>query len=406
MILAHGPISYIANELIQKKSIKGLKSHEQVIISIASLFFGILPDFDLFLTHIINLPSFIHHEILTHFPIFYIVLWIILRLLIRPVSKVLNKKSSSVFNPYFLKILVNAFLIGTLSHLFADTITSDIVLLYPFSLHKFVIFKYLLKANLFTGYYVSALFSIEIVFISIFFLLFYKKFLRLNKVVTIFFKSLIGISFVGLLFSIYVSLNTYNNSYMYDSNGKINYDIDYDNLQDSNDMDIWNDCRDNIQKVDNIELSDSALNIVNSKKWASSSKAKYFWGGFDSYRMISQAYYDIHYPLEPVLESYYFKENSYTYYIPEDVSYEKLLFEYLKGNGQLLELNMDSSVNITLGKIFILKDIEENILNLGITLEANHMAIVLENDEVLQMHSYESVREYYKDSLAKVYIQN
>ena len=78
MLLAHAPFSYIANEVIQQKKIRKLKPTEQIIIVICSLIFGILPDFDLFFAVIQNLPSSIHHDFLTHYPITYILIWILM----------------------------------------------------------------------------------------------------------------------------------------------------------------------------------------------------------------------------------------------------------------------------------------------------------------------------------------
>ena len=43
MFLAHGPVGYIVNEAIQKKEISKLKNHEQLIVGILSILFGILP---------------------------------------------------------------------------------------------------------------------------------------------------------------------------------------------------------------------------------------------------------------------------------------------------------------------------------------------------------------------------
>ena len=47
MYLAHGAASYIVNEAVQKKRISKLNDHEQLIVAILSILFGIFPDIDL-----------------------------------------------------------------------------------------------------------------------------------------------------------------------------------------------------------------------------------------------------------------------------------------------------------------------------------------------------------------------
>jgi hypothetical protein len=61
MYIAHGPISYLANEAIQSKKIKHLKMSEQILVALCALLFGILPDFDIFLLSMLSVPRFIHH---------------------------------------------------------------------------------------------------------------------------------------------------------------------------------------------------------------------------------------------------------------------------------------------------------------------------------------------------------
>ena len=59
MVLAHAPISYLVNEKIQKENINKLKFHEQVLVALFSLFFGILPDFDFFSFFLIHSRFFL-----------------------------------------------------------------------------------------------------------------------------------------------------------------------------------------------------------------------------------------------------------------------------------------------------------------------------------------------------------
>jgi len=66
MFLAHGPISYILNEKIQQKGISKLTKQEHIFIMILSLIFGILPDLDLAILTVTDIPPFQHHLIFSH----------------------------------------------------------------------------------------------------------------------------------------------------------------------------------------------------------------------------------------------------------------------------------------------------------------------------------------------------
>ena len=422
MYLAHGPISYLANEVIQRKEIKKLKKSEQILVALCSLFFGILPDFDIFILSIFNVPTFIHHDIITHTPILYIGIWILLKTGIYFSAHTFNKKAGKVLDKYLLNILANTFLIATLFHLLADFLTNSIMIFYPFSDYKFYLLKFLFEPNIFVSLIFSTLFVIEILFIAIFIYTIYKKFIKENKGLTIFLGSLIVISVIYLPISMYVSLNMYNHTYMYAPNGEINYDIDYDSISNRLDMDIGNTGQSNIEKAININVLNGALDIINSNKWTLNhdndliAQVKYIYGGFDSYRLVAQTYYNINLPISPELRDYYIKEYKFESYSYDDYDYPSLLFDYLEENNQLIELNLDANVNLTSGKIFFVmtnvnNNIEEQdivnqeIKNLGITLEGNYLAIVLEEDENLTMHSYKHLREYYKEDIGNIYIQ-
>jgi len=145
MYIAHGPISYLANEAIQSKKIKQLKMSDQILVALCALFFGILPDFDIFLLSMLNVPRFIHHEVITHTLIFYIGIWIILEGLIYIKEKLLNEKTNKALDNNLLHILANTFLISTLFHLFADFLVDSIMLAYPVSKQKFYLLKYIFE---------------------------------------------------------------------------------------------------------------------------------------------------------------------------------------------------------------------------------------------------------------------
>lgn len=404
MLLAHAPIAYIANEVIQRRKISKLKTAEHIIIAILSLLFGIFPDFDLFLMITKNLPASLHHDTLTHYPIFYISIWLLLRVTLKQISKIFNKKTSNIINYDILEVLINTFLIGTISHLIADMFASDISLLYPISNHKFGVAKHIFKTNLFAGYMLSPIFISELTFISLFLSMLYKKFFQMNIHIKRFLHCIFILTLILIPVFSYISLNTYNNNDLYDSKYNRNSDIDYDRLEDAYDMDIGNYRIDNIKKADKQKISDSALKIVNSHKWTAQSKLKYRLGGFTSYRLISQTYFDTHLPIEPVLTDHYLKkENLHTYI--KDVDYSNILLSYFKDNSMLIELNAEGNHTLPYGRVIFFCDEKEDILNMGITLEGNGIAIVLEEDKVLQMHSYERVKDMYSDRTKSILIQ-
>jgi len=408
MFLAHAPLSYLGNEIIQRKSIKQLKSHEQILVALFSFFFGILPDFDIFLLTFFRIPTFLHHEIISHTPIFYISIWILLRLIAKPFSRILNKKTEGVLHFDLLNILINTFLISTLLHIFADVLTSDIILFYPFSEARISVFKYIFEPSLFGGYSLSPLFALELIIIGIFLIFAYKKYLTKNIVIDLITRIFLVFSCIYLLISVYINLNTYNSSYLYDKNGKTNYDVDYDSVLDSNDSQIGRNSAENILNTSSSEVFDSAINIVNSGKWTGKSngsfteRIKYSFGGMNSFRIISQAYYDLHLPIEPALRSYYVEKNNITEY-SVDIPYPETLMGYFLEKNLLLEVSLDAIPNLPRGRTIFFLGENDSILNVGITLESNYIATVLDTDEKLNMHSYTEIRDTYKN-IKKIYI--
>lgn len=389
MFLAHGPISYLANEKLQKKKIERLKLNDQILIAFLSLFFGILPDFDMFLLYAKDLPIFIHHNIITHTPFFYITIWILLKIGTKILQKVLQTRWQKILNMELANIIVDTFLISTIVHLLADLLVSNIMLLYPLSDIKLSILGNLISPNLFAGYLLSPFFVIEIFFILLFAFRIYLRFFKTANWGKILFATVLVTTTLFFPISLYICSSTYN-----DTSG-VEKDRDMDGILDGMDSDIGNDGIPNMFKVSESEILDNTLDIVNSGKWASSQKdLRYRLGAFDSYRIISQAYINTGFPIEPVLRNGE-AVNSNDYYYGKNLIYQDLLFAYLQD--YLLELNLESSVNIPSSKIFFILDGEQNILNLGITLEGNYLAIVMDEDQKITMHSFEEVKNTYKD---------
>ena len=122
MFLAHGPISYLANEIIQKKKISHLKFHEQLLVSILAILFGILPDIDLLILPMFSIPQFSHHNYFTHAPLFYPGLWLLLKLNVYIFDRIVNKKTSAVLHHDLMDVILNTFLLATMTHFLADTL--------------------------------------------------------------------------------------------------------------------------------------------------------------------------------------------------------------------------------------------------------------------------------------------
>ena len=408
MFLAHGPASYIANELIQKKEISNLKYHEQIIVGILSFLFGILPDVDLLVLLMTDIPPFRHHEIFSHTPIFYISLWLILVLTSKGVRILLNKKSSKFLNGNFIDVILKTFLISTLVHLLMDLVVNDVMIFYPISDKPFTLLKYVLEPTYKAGYLLSTGFSLEILIVSIFVKLITEKYLQTTKLLKTATTLFIISSIIYVIFTFSISRFTYNRSYLYDGNNRINHDIDYDTLLDSNDSNIGNNGENNLYDIDKELLSKNARAIVESSKLTNNGNIDIFknikslYGGLDSAGIVTQAFYQSHKPLTPVLRDFYTQEYQHGYKL--EYRTENLLYEFLKKDNSLLELNTKATFILPEGKIFFVKNRNNEISNIGITLDNNCIATVLEYDNVLQLHTYTELKSKIEEG-SKIEIQ-
>jgi len=406
MFLAHAPISYLANEVIQKKKISGLKNSQQVLLAILSLLFGILPDFDFFILSILKIPTYTHHNFFTHTPIYWIGLWLLLVLLSKVVYPYLNTKTKQFLTKDFLNIILNSFLIAGLSHLLADLLVGNIVLLFPFSGFHFTILKYLLEPSYFTGYFSSVYFAIEIIIIAIFFFSFSKKFLKKQRWDNILAYILISLSVIYLCFTVFMNLQTYNNSFLEGSNKPyIDYDVDFDTLRDVEDWDVDNDGINNIEDADYENIIENAQKIIDSNKMAVgeaenfTDKILLHYGALNSYRLVSQAFYENLSPIEPVIKDFYIKSLEEKSYLV-NFDYVEILRNYFQSNNSLLDLNFQANPILVPGKIFFLIDTNREIMNMGITLYDNSVGIVLPGERKIQRHSLEGIIKFYGDTIS------
>ena len=413
MFIAHAPFAYIANEGIQGKKIKKLKFSKEVFIAAWSLFCGILPDFDFLILLAFKRPSFSHHDLITHTPIFWISLYLLINILYKLLYKHLNKKSREFLNPKFFKILANTFLIGTLSHLLADLLVSGIMVFYPFSTTDFSLLQNFFTSNYFTGYYLSFYFAIEFLIVTTFLVVFSRKFLQKQKWDEPVAYISLSLSILYLLFTIGMYSQTYNNGFHYDENNDISEDLDYDGIKDIYDYDVNDNDVNNIDEAVSSHLASSAENIVESGKLVIPQKRTlsfeenllYKYGAFNSYRIVSQAYFENRLPIEPVLE----KEVKNRLENPSyNIEYNEVeeFYIYFRNREALVVLDLVNSDAVKEGKIFFMLDEEMEIINLGITLTNGYVAIVLPNDTTLQKHTFDEIEDNYDLESVLIQIQD
>lgn len=395
MYLAHGPISYILNEVIQKKNISKLNRQEHILVMIFSMLFGILPDIDLAILSITNTPSFLHHSIFTHSALFYILLWILLNICIYIFKKILNNESRKVFNDKLLNVLQWSFLIGTLSHFSADILFSYSQTFFPIQ-KQFTILGGIFGKNYFANLIFTPSFATEILLICIFLLFIFKKYLKNILIIKLTIYISILLTFIYLIFTMYMNINMYNKTYMV-VDGKRVLDMDFDGVLDMYDPDTNNNGILNIYELDGKEASDFLKEISNGRYMVSSKKDfKYYFGALNSYRVISQTYNEQNLPIEPVLREYArVKNRSLTY--NQDINYPTLLYEYLNQNTQLELLNSQKQQ----GNIYFVLE-NGNVVNMGILIDGNTFATVLENDERFILHTLSDIEKQYPTAQIKV----
>jgi hypothetical protein len=122
------------------------------------------------------------------------------------------------------------------------------------------------------------------------------------------------------------------------------------------------------------------------------------YGALDSYRVISQAFYENYSPIEPVLKNFYInglEDKKYTVSFNPVTTFR----DYLKSKDMLIKLNFDGNPLLAPGKIFFLENEDEEIINIGMTLENNDIAIVLPGERFVQKHTLDGLKLFYGDSI-------
>ena len=400
MFIAHGPLSYVLNESIQKKKILKLTQGEQLAIALLSFFFGILPDFDILALSMSETPPFQHHHVFTHSILFWILAWILLRLGLLLLKRIANTDLKNILNRNFVNILQYSFLIGVISHLLADILLSYSRVLFPLNL-EVTLLGGVLSRNYFRGYLFTTGAALELLILAIFVLLIYRKYLKRNISIKYGIYTLFVISTFFLFFNTSMGSKTYNMA-IYKEEGKIIYDADFDTLIDYKDSDTDNSGRNNLLDANRKNLVQSAYEILNGKYMVSSRDSiwqdiKYKYGAMTSYRLISQVYFNQNRAIEPVLKGFSREKDSIKGYTIED-QYEDILYEYLDERNSLGGL----SRSVAQGKIFFVVDTEEKVINLGLTLENQEVAIVLKGDKKAKVHTLEEISKIYPEYEIKV----
>ncbi len=404
MYFAHGPLSFVLNEKIQKKDISKLNKGEHITIALFSMFFGILVDFDFFLLSILNIPTFQHHQVFTHSILFWLILWGLLYLCLHLAKKILNTETKKVSRDLFFKVLHRSFIIGAISHLFADILFSHSQIFLPWDIEVTILGNVLSKS-----YFSSNLFTVsmavELFIIFIFILYIYRAFIKRNKIFEYTIYALMIVSVLLTLFSTYISMNTYNNA-IYMKNGNIQYDGDYDGVIDYEDYDTNNDGVDNIRGIDRNIFANDVERIISGGHLTGNAygilgKIVYRYGGMTSYRLISQSFFEQNLAIEPVLDTFARNEFNLREYSIEK-EHEDLLYAYFKQNSLLKDFN----VNVERGNIFFVLDKEENVVNQGVVLSNNSVGIILNNDRRTKPHTLQEVYNEYKGYIFKVQKEN
>lgn len=403
MLIAHASISIIANRLFNKQGYKNKKI--SIVSDIMAGLFGILPDFDLFYILASNNSAFNHHDLISHTPIFWIFVFLILRYGLYAISNLFNKETGKAFNKNIINIFTSSLLIGTLSHLFADLFTAEIKLFYPINNYAYSFLGNIAPTNIFVGYKLHPVFGLELVLIITSLYMLAQAYLNISKFKTFLKYLTIIIAVLISLPYIYIYQITYHKEiFPLQSNGLSNYDKDNDHLIDSADLDTNNDGQNNIQDVDYNKLIDDTYEILNSHKLNGYNHLALNIGGYDSERIILGAYQQQGKAIEPVLYNYLQLNNRS---LKDSGGYTNILIDYLKTYKGLSD--KESLMKISdypQGRIFFIMNYDTNKAeNIGIILRNDEIGITLPNEKQLKVHTMNNIEQTYGNTNYYVLIQ-
>jgi len=235
MIFSHAPAGYIITFFSSKINKSKFTKKQTFWIFLFGIIFAVFPDLDLFYYYFVS-ASETHRVLITHTPILYLIIFLILF----AYSYFAKKR--------FIKFISFVILFSSLSHLLLDSLGSGVAWLYPFSKLPY---GFLSISSLSEGFYGQNFFaincSVEILIFAVFLNLI--AFTRFKKVKTIFvaITSIFAISLIIALF--------YLNQYMFSINANNYYgDKDFDGIMNMKDLDMDGD------NILNIEDSDANNN--------------------------------------------------------------------------------------------------------------------------------------------------
>lgn len=345
MLIAHGPLSYITNYVVFKKRLKEMPLKGQFIFFAFTFLVGILPDFDFFYLAAKNLPMYLHHNIVSHTPIFWIMIFLLLKLVFHylPFEKYLKiriKKED-------INLYINAFGIGVLTHLIGDILIGYTMVLYPFSNYGTTILGDLIPNNPFSGYTLNPLFALEMVVCAFSISLFFSTFIKIK--LRLFSRLLISFSLLLLPIYLFFYIKTYIPSDENGDDGFPRYDIDNDGLINWKDLDVDNNGIDNYKQLDKRKVAEEVKKIINERELVGYEtnniyqKTLYLFGGLSVERAILLACDNTGQPIEPVLISFAKDQNINE----KDVLFSKFFTPYPQTDGDIFYLNGSLGIRIS-----------------------------------------------------------
>ena len=131
MIIAH-PFAGVCVTHIAASQWKKLNTKQRSLIWITGITASVLPDFDLVLTPFF--PNTPHHLFITHTPMFYLVIGLLLAFTLLYFERVKGK------NVHFWEKLLTILLVNVLVHILLDAVADHIRLFWPVDLTTYTLF--------------------------------------------------------------------------------------------------------------------------------------------------------------------------------------------------------------------------------------------------------------------------
>ncbi|KKR06350.1 MAG: hypothetical protein UT34_C0001G0390 [candidate division WS6 bacterium GW2011_GWF2_39_15] len=392
MLLAHGPLAVILVERINRKLSQGIVP----FIFMLTLICGILPDFDFFILAAQSKPAYLHHNLITHTPIFWITVTILVYIGLKLVEKYSRGEIKSALKNGGTYAIALSVFIGTMSHILSDTLTGHIMLLYPLTKLGYTLGADLFPINPIVTYFIHPAMIIESSIVAWFLFLLAKKVIHIeHPVYNLLTKLSTVVIFLFALSSLYLYANTYLAVLPKHPDHMINYDIDNDSVEDYQDFDIDNDGIDNIKDAEGLKVAKAAREIAQSGKLADFKGAyiKDLAGYITPYGLLSTSYYLAGYTLEPVIK----RENKEDSNLRFDL---KTFYTLLSKRDSVLKFTRQNTDPYVGKPLFVIND--GKILSAGIIVSNDEIAIVLPADKRLKVHTFNEIEKAFGEITLEV----